>query len=315
MLILSLPPVHQEELLRFIIEHPAVDAVRYNTGMSSARDPYGTLKLIKQLADKISKPVYVDLKAKQLRVTQWADVPYGPIELNHKIEVDLPARVYFRNDDSANLRQVVNGNEIYVDPLPRFPVGKGQSVNIIAKDLKIQGGLLEKDREYVRAALDLGLSRFMLSFTESMADVEELVDTMHLCSRGAALPEEWELVFKIESRAGVEFAQKASNKTFRKGSHYRLMAARDDLMIQIGVLDMPEALQIIAKKDPRAICASRLLKGLSGEENMVSMADLSDLEYMRYLGFQHFMLSDGISQRHAENALKFWQDYVVFLKR
>ncbi len=307
MFISSLPPVHQSQLLERMIEHPSVDAVRYNTGMSSAYSPQETVGRIKAIADPINKPVYIDLKGKQLRITEWANLPEGPIILNHDVVVELPAKVYFRGDDCCELREVVDGRNLYVDPLPKAPVGRGQAVNIIAKKLLIKGGLLELDHEYIRAALAEGIKRFMLSFVENWDDVQELEEAIVRHGRGLKSLREYEIVLKIESCPGLEFVREIVSSTTRKGATYRLMAARDDLMIHVGVCNMPEALTLIAKTDRNAICASRLFMGL--ENGGVSMADISDVEYMRMLGYQHFMLSDGISRDHFEGAVAFWNQY------
>src|SRR3989338_6693688 len=153
MLIASLPPVHQDGLLREIINHPIVDAVRYNTGMDSAYDPYETLRRISDLAGPLNKPVHVDLKGRQLRVIEWANLPYGPIILNHRVKVQLPAKVFFRGDATCVLKEVVDGNKLYVDPLPKAPVGRGQSVNILSEKLEVEGGLLPLDHEYIDVAV------------------------------------------------------------------------------------------------------------------------------------------------------------------
>ena len=307
MLFVSLPPVYQEKLLRDIIEHPLTGAVRYNTGVRSPYPAYETLERIVRIAKPLGKPVYVDLKGKQLRIIEWANAPYGPIRLNHDFSVVGPAKVYFRGDDVCDLAEK-KGNEIFVDPLPKAPVGHGQSVNIIAAKLTIEGGLLDLDHEYIDAALALGLKQFMLSFVESKDDVRELEDAISKHSKHRIDPADCEIVFKIESKPGVEFVRDTlTRKHFSEKSPYRLMAARDDLMIHIGLLEMPWVLGMIAQRDPRAICASRLLMGL--KEGVVSMADLSDLMYMKSLGYQHFMLSDGISQEHGVAALTFWNEY------
>jgi pyruvate kinase len=306
MLISSLPPVHQDKLLKRMIENRYVDAVRYNTGMSSAYEPQETVQRIQSIAKPLGKPVYIDLKAKQLRIIEWANLPEGPIILNHPINVGSPARVYFRGDnDRCRLCKVVDGTKIYVDPLPKNPVGRGQSVNIVAKKMSIERGLLDLDREYIEVAIAEGITRFNLSFTESWDDVQELEEVI-VHTRGSKPLREYEIDLKIESRAGVEFVTSAGKKLFRS-NHYRLMAARDDLMIQVGGCEMPDALKKIIKADPNAICASRLLLGL--ETGGVSLADISDLEYMRLLGYKHFMLSDGISRNHFQSALAFWKKY------
>lgn len=307
MLISTLPPVHQEPLLRSIIEHPAVAAVRYNTGTGSRYDAYETLKRINDIAKPLGKPFYVDLKGKQLRSTDWSIVPEKPIILNHNVSVDLPARVQLRGDASCELLEVVDGNKLYVDGKESL-VGPGQSINILGKNLKIEGGLLPLDHEYIKAALGLGIVRFLLSFVESREDVLELEEAIAKHSRGTIPLEACRIVFKIESQAGLTFVAGLAKKHFAGNSPYRLMAARDDLMVHIGVRFMPAALRGIIDRDPNAICASRLLMGL--ESGAVSMADVSDIEYMRSLGYKHFMLSDGISREFSQEACGFWQEYV-----
>lgn len=298
MLIVSLPPVHQEVLLREIITHPCVEAVRYNTGMSSAYEPPEVIRCIQEYARPLNKPVWIDLKGKQLRVIEWANLPEGPIVLNHKIKVQLPAKVCFRGDDCCELKKVVDGNKLYVDPLPKAPVGRGQSVNILSKKLEIEGGLLPLDHEYITAGLQEGVMNFMLSFVEGWDDVLELENVIgrHLSMAKICL--------KIESQAGLDFVCENDASMFGR---YRLMAARDDLMIQIGLFNMIKALRNIIRKDSTAICASRLLLGLENGE--VSMADISDLEYMKKMGYRDFMLSDGISREHFSAAIKFWQTW------
>ncbi|MBI5733089.1 hypothetical protein HY967_03985 [Candidatus Jorgensenbacteria bacterium] len=304
MLIVSLPPVHQKELLRKIITHPKVDAVRYNTGMSSAYPPAETVRRIMEIARPLKKPVYIDLKGKQLRVIEWANLPEGPIVLNHEIKVELPAKVCFRGDDCCEIIEVVNGQEIYVDPLPKAPVGRGQAVNILSSKLEIKGGLLPLDHEYIKAGLRENVTGFLLSFVENQVDIKELEDAIIEYAPGFNDLHEFERMLKIESQAGVDFVRD-SKPTDLHG--YRLVAARDDLMIQIGLKAMPEALTSIINRDSQAICASRLLLGL--ENGDVSLADLSDINYMRKLGYEHFMLSDGVSRDHFDKAMKFWENF------
>jgi pyruvate kinase len=311
MLIASLPPVYREELLQEIISHPSVDAVRYNTGVLSPYDPFDTLSRIQLLAEPLKKPIYVDLKAKQLRITEWSSPPYGPIVLNHNIEVELPAKVYFRGTDYAELREV-RDNVIFVDPPPRV-VGNGQSINILAKNLKIEGGLLRLDYQYIRAALLLGINKFMLSFVESADDVRELEGTIETYAGvDSDRISDLEIVFKIESTLGMDYVRKGlSKRNFADGSPYRLMAARDDLQIHIGEEQMLDACKDIIAKDANAIVASRLLAGLDKDDDSgeVTGEDVYDLERMFQLGYRRFMLSDGICQYHSKKALAFWEQY------
>jgi len=297
LLIATLPPVHHEELLEGIIAHPAVAAVRYNTGIDSPYSPKETLARALKHAWRHKKPLYVDLKGRQLRITEWATLPFGPILLNHRIKVSLPARILFRGDDACEIKKVVGGRKIYVEPLPKYPVGRGQSVNILADNLEIRENLTEKDYGYIESAIAFGINKFMLSFVESWEYVKEVEKALGIRKR--------ELVLKIESEAGVELVRQAGRRQLKR---YRLMAARDDLMIQIGGLNMLDTLALIAKKDSEAICASRLLLGFE-QGGGAAMADISDLRLMENLGYRHFMFSDGLSRKCFREAAEFWQKY------
>ena len=306
MLIVSLPPIHQEELLKKIISHPLVGAVRYNTGMDSAYSPEETLNKILVLTKKHDKILYIDLKGPQLRVAEWSLPPYGPIVLNNKVAVELPAKVYFRGDKVCELKEIVDGNKIFVDPLPRYGVGRGQAINIVGKKVKVKGLLTENDKDYIKAAVEKNIYNFMLSFVESLAYIASLENFLQLCGISS---EKCKIILKIESKAGMEFIQDSLIPSLK---NYHLMAARDDLMIQVGRLETFGALRTIIQKDPWAICASRLLLGLESEKNEISLADISDIELMRSYGYKNFMFSDGISLRYFDKAIEFWKEYVPF---
>src|SRR3989338_10058480 len=223
MLIASLPPAHQEDLMREMISHSLVSMVRYNTGMDSAYSAEETLRKILDQALPYKKPLWIDLKGRQLRVVEWATLPYGPITLNHPIKVELPAKVFFRGDDWCDLKEVVDGTKIYVDPLPRFPVGRGQAVNIVAKKLEIEGYLTQNDRAYIRAAVKEGVLNFMLSFVEDFEYIRALERELKGQCEENKLKRGYELVLKIESAAGIEFVRSSERSHFGK---YQLMAAR-----------------------------------------------------------------------------------------
>lgn len=305
MLITTLPPAYgakNEALAERMLSHPLVGAVRYNTGIDSPYSPKETLEKFFSLASRYGKPFYLDLKGRQLRIKEWATMPYGPCVLNHTIRVKLPATVMFRGDDSCEIVDVVDGNKLYVEPLPKYPVGRGQSINILSEKLEIEENLTENDLAYIKASVKLGIDKFMLSFVEGFRYIMEFEQAI----RSAAGKIE-ELVLKIESAAGVQFVKDDTHDQLQR---YRLMAARDDLMNEIGVLNMLPALKEIIAKDPNAICASRLLTGLE-QNGRISMADLSDLTLMEQLGYEHFMLSDGISQKHFDKAMEFWEAYIA----
>lgn len=296
MLIATLPAIHRQDLLRKIISHPLVDGVRYNVGICSAYSPKETLERVLELTMRYEKKFWIDLKGRQLRIANWAVPNYGKIILNHEIEVDCPARVVFRGNDISEIK-VAQGNVIYVDPPPKYAVGAGQAINVHGKNLKIRGYLTSDDKEYIEAGTMLGADDYMLSFVEEKSDLEE-VENLNPKSK---------MVLKIESPRGLDFVSQTDFKLPLGGA---LMAARDDLMINIGENKalMLDALSMLIKKDSNAIVASRIFSGIESDGS-VSMGDLSDLKLMQLMGYKNFMLSDGICDRHFDCAIKAWEDF------
>ena len=309
MLIATLPAVYESRLISSIVEHPLVGGVRYNVGASSPYEPQETLERVMEVTTRANKPLWVDLKGRQLRITAWSYPRHGgEIRLNHTLDALPGARVYFRGDQWSELK-VVRGDTIWVDPPPRSAVGAGQSINIVGDDVEVHGYLTPEDRAYALAAARLGLTRFMLSFVETSADVEELAQVI----RGSDRPELWDTaqcVLKIESRAGLDHV--ASMGTTPRGQ--RLMAARDDMMINIGEdkTRMMPALRSIISVDPDAICASRLLGSLE-RTGVLSMGDMSDVCLMWRMGYRHFLLSDGLCHRRFDKAIAAWGELEALL--
>lgn len=306
MLIATLPAVHQQALMEKIIAHPLVGGVRYNVGAASGYSPKETLERVLELTGRYGKKFWLDFKGRQLRITQWAVPNYGKIVLNHEIEVDLPAKVFFRGNDWSELK-LVRGNVIYVDPPPRQAVGAGQAINIHGENLRINGYLTDDDYEYLQAACELDIRNFMLSFVEEIGDVEDVENFLDMTPRyDKSRPTEY--VLKIENPKGLDFTASDAAKSRQD---LVLMAACDDLMVNIGdnKAEMIRALERIIAIDPEAIAASRIFSGLeNGGE--VALADWSHLALLELMGYQHFMLSDGISIRHFDAAIKAWQDFL-----
>ncbi len=298
MLFLTLPAVHQEELILRMCRHGAVGALRYNTGAAA---PYPPLEILKRLQERLEgrgKQLWIDLKGRQLRICHWSYPKYGgQIRLSHRIKLRCPAPVYFRGGGSSEVK-LVRGDLIYVDPLPTQALGAGQALNIPDPSLEVEGYLTEQDRDYIQAAAELGLSRFMLSFVEGPEEIIA-VETLYREIHPDGAPEYF---LKIESKPGLEFIQAPLPP------RCHLVAARDDLMTNLGEdrTEMLPALQAIIDRDPEAICASRLFMGLE-RGGALSMGDLSDLRLMHLMGYRHFMLSDEISARHLEAALFAWR--------
>jgi pyruvate kinase len=309
MLIATLPAVYQTGLVERIVNNPAVNEVRYNVGVNSPLTPKETLKQIIEITREAGIRLWVDLKGRQLRITRWANPEYGKIFLNHKVRVSGEAEVYFRGDDHSRLK-AVKGNCIFVDPPPRFSVGDGQAINIIGEEVEISGYLTRKDIQFIKAACELGVFDFMLSFVEKQSDID---DVRAILRESPNYHNQDELVLKIESQAGLDFIESFSGWEELHSDRLRLMAARDDLMINIGPNKamMIKALKRIVEIDSSAIAASRIFMGVE-DSGAPTMADFSDLHLLHAMGYQNFLLSDGICRRNFSEAIQAWRDYEDF---
>lgn len=286
-LIATIPSLNNMNKVKELFRNEHIAEVRYNTGTVSPYSVQESLRLLKQLSTAYNKKLWIDIKGRQLRVTEWGNPLFSCISINHNIKVSEDAKIYLRNGEYCNIKHVVDGHKIFVDPLPKHAVGAGQSVNILDDDLQIEGYLTAKDIEVIERCTTLGMKSFMLSFVESASDVAEVLNMVH----------DAELVLKIESQKGMEFV-------LNTPIGVRYMAARDDLYIQTGV-NMIKHLKTIIQKDKSAICASRILlsleKGVSPE-----FCDYADLEYMYSLGYKEFMLCDNICNYALEPAVNAW---------
>lgn len=281
--IATLPPYAAHRAA--VIGSPLVDELRFNTVWEIG---VPEREMLKRLSDECGdKPLWIDLKGRQLRITHYANMPYAFLRVSHPVEVDLPCDILFK-DCAARIVDIVGGDKLILDGPPEYVVGIGQPVNILHPSLRIKGTLTDSDKRYIEAANELGLDRFMLSFVESAADASELMRAV-----AAKAPK---AVLKIESPGGLRYIRKRALLGF--GGQMRLMAARDDLFIQLGRdgARYLKALGQIAKYDKTAIAASRILQSLEKGSELAA-SDVADLELLWRLGYRHFMLSDGISQR------------------
>lgn len=276
----SLPPPYRIEDMKEVATNALVSEFRFNTGMKVPDSPEETLQKVLEYVPKDN--VIIDIKGRQTRIVKWALIPYGVITLNRKIQVDLPATIRFRGGEISEI-VAIRGNEIYVSPSPQEAVGEGQAVNIIGTNSRIKGRYLGRlDREYLEAGKKLGIYKCMLSFFESARDISEVI----------SINPNIKIYGKIESLRGLRFVRE-SYAPFRNIVH--LVAALDDLYENIGddKVKILEALSLIIQKDPQAIAASQLLLSLE-KEREISFSDLATLRLLRLMGYENFMLSDGI---------------------
>lgn len=299
MLIATIPP--QAPHAREIANSPHIDQVRLNSGVDLGRTPEEMLNTA--LFQAGETPLILDLKCRQLRITKWVDPGWEYVSLNHKIAVNTPCKIYFR-DEIATIVDVVDGSKVVLDDAPQNALGAGQSVNILDPSLIIEGFLTERDREFVAAAKARGLHRYLLSFVEREEDIHELLE----------LDPQAEIILKIESPKGLDFVRNVYPKY---SDRIRLMAARDDLYSTIGdnKLAMLDAERLIIESDPDAIVASRILTSAEkSRNNEISLSDLKDLEWLFDVGYKNFMLSDSLclNQKAFRKAVETFTAYVKY---
>jgi pyruvate kinase len=273
--IVTIPPY--ANFIAEVAAHPLVSGLRLNTVMPLKED---ISMLLKRLSS-FGKPLWVDLKGRQLRVVGAAIPPYTEVQLSHPLSVDTPVTAFF--SDGRECAEVIgvtgeNHDRILLADGPRRLIGPGESVNIPHASLRIFGTLTETDQAYLAAMRGLGLRQVMLSFAECTDDAAEV----------RALLPDVELVQKIESLKGLRHAR------LTQARHGRLMAARGDLYVEVGQPHhVVRAVQEIVRADPDAIVASRLFESLAFHP-VPSSADIGDAAHLLHIGYRTFMLGDSI---------------------
>jgi hypothetical protein len=273
--IVTVPPY--APFLPEVAAHPLVCGLRLNTVMPLAEPVSAVLARLAALGP----PLWVDLKGRQLRVVEAAVPPFTAVRVSHRIRVHTPADAFF-DDGRQHARIVaVDGDRLILEDGPRRVIGPGESVNVVHPSLRIEGTLTGMDKAYLAAMQDLGLRRVMLSYVERAEDVEEV---------RALLPEA-EMLLKIETRRGLDFARA------HRASLGRLMAARGDLYVE--VLEphrLVGAVRTVLEADPEAVAASRLFPSLA-RHPVPEAADIGDAAFLLALGYRTFLLGDDVCLR------------------
>ncbi|MEM7346164.1 MAG: pyruvate kinase [Chloroflexota bacterium] len=258
-----------------VARHPLVRGFRLNTVMPLRGGPQEALERLRAFG----KPLWVDLKGRQLRVVGAAIPPYTEVHLSHAIQVKTPVEAFFSDGNEVVRVAAVDGNRLILEDGPRRLIGPGESVNIVHPSLKIQGTLTETDRAYLHAMKSLGLKQVMLSYVESPTDIEEVRNI---------LPDA-EIIAKIETERGLGYARRYAAR------HGRLMAGRGDLYVEVlQPHRIITALRDIITADPQAIVASRIFESLA-RHPVPSNADLGDVAFLISLGYRTFMIGDAVS--------------------
>ncbi|PIR94166.1 hypothetical protein COT97_02720 [Candidatus Falkowbacteria bacterium CG10_big_fil_rev_8_21_14_0_10_39_11] len=260
-----------------LVRDESIDELRYNTIMPIGETPEELL--IRLCTEAKGKKIWLDLKCRQLRVTEFAYQPFEFVTLNHPIQIDTPFILHAKFGQ-VGVHQVVDGRKLILSARPVELFGAGQPVNILDKSLKIKGFLTDQDRVFIAVAKTIGIHSYMLSFVEQEQDIVDIL----------TLDPDAEIIAKIESRRGLQFVDEYYYKYVGR---VRLMAACDDLYVNMRPdnLDILTALKQIIAADPTAIAASRILTSLETSDQL-AMQDIMHLELLKQMGFVNFMLSD-----------------------
>ena len=269
-----------------VAAHPLVSGLRLNTvmpikGFDGTRATSRALDSVLGRLAGIGKPLWIDLKGRQLRVASAAIPPFTEVRLTHAVKAKTPCDAFF--DDGRTHARVleIDGQRLILADAPRRFVGPGESVNILDASLEVLGTLTDADRAYLEAMARTGQKRAMLSFVERPEDPAEVRELLP----GA------EVVCKIESARGLEFARAHGSR------HGRLMAARGDLYVEVGPPHrVLAALRDVLQADPDAIAASRLLGSLA-RHPVPEESDITDVAFLLSLGYRSFMLGDDVCLR------------------
>lgn len=257
-----------------------VAGIRLNTVMPVKE---GRLKdKLREMQDRIHpKMLWVDLKARQLRIREFANTPYTAVTISHRLKVNLPALAYFDNGHLTGRIVDIDGYRLIMEDYVGRMLGPGESVNIVDESLEyLDPGLLTPlDETYVDACQELGVARYMLSFVEGPEDVKALKTRHPGCL----------VMAKIENRKGLDrLGETAAVADF-------FMAARGDLYTEIPFPhEIGAVLQQIFRAGPdQAVVGSRLLESLL-RHPVPSCADMMDLGYLTHMGYRRFLIGDDL---------------------
>lgn len=284
-IITTIPPY--ASYIKKVARHPMISGVRLNTVMPVKES---LDELVSRVAKEVSpKEVWIDLKCRQIRVTNYASVPYQQLEISHKIKVKTPTTAYFSDgEEQATLAEIIDGNKLIMLDGPKRVVGPGESINITDPSLEIEGYLTQKDKEYISAAKKAGVHNYMLSYVESADDIEKVFE----------IDSEANVLAKIESKKGLNFVEKEFSQyqgMFAKHKNkVHLMAARGDLYVEVSPPHtILNEVKKIVKKDPEAVGASRIMASMN-KSPVPSCSDLSDVGYLMMCGYKRLMIGDDL---------------------
>jgi pyruvate kinase len=267
-------------------------------------------QVLTTLKSKIQpKDLWIDLKCRQLRLINDTIIPYEIVRLNHKIKVNTPTELRFKEtiEDKkrgfkrevyryVELSEILKGfdyslrgsNKIRLSPpdgIEKIEFGYGAAVSIEDPSLKIFGYLTKKDKQLIKEAKNIDVHKYMISFTHKESDLKRVFSH----------DPDAEILAKIEDSDGLNFVDNVYPKYSNRNVH--LIAARGDLYEQVGPYETLKALKKIIKADPNAVAASRLFQSLSRvnpNQEPPDCADVCDIGFLRELGYNRFLFGDEI---------------------
>lgn len=261
---------------------PRIQGVRLNTPMLSEAELQTEFDLLS--TGPAPPETFFDVKGRQLRVLEAIDCgDHLEIIINHPIAAQPDSLVLFKaGNDGALLDRVVDGTRLVFLGGPQHLVRSGESLHVVDSSFVLQGEQFNDwEKKRIEMAKAAGISRWCLSYTESMRDVDEFLELVG---------DNAEVWLKIENERGLGFVE----QEFSKRDNLTLVAARGDLFVEL----KPEhrilrALQLIISKDPHAVAGSRILLSTVNEPGP-SCADLSELAWLREIGYKRYMLCDDL---------------------
>jgi pyruvate kinase len=258
-----------------------IESIRLNSAMMDMVELDQELDKINKM--KIDKPLYYDIKGRQLRITDvYLNDEYLDIRINHPIQVDTPTPILFKaGADVALLQEVCeDGTRLKFFGGPKYSVKIGESLHIRDASLVVGGNQftpIELQKiEKVKAA---GFKHWFLSYVQCDKDVQEFVN---LVGQDAIIK------LKIEDKQGLKYVE----NEFIKSPNISLVAARGDMFVELNrPHEILNAVKLIIDCDPDAIVGSRILLSVINDA-VPSCADLSELAWLADIGYKNMMLCD-----------------------
>lgn len=288
------------EFLQKLFEE-GVNVVRLNTAHQSHDDTLRVIENVRKVSDKIA--LLLDTKGPEIRTTKVED-PIQVVEGDRIFLKGDPTSVSTREMVYVSYSNVVNdvpvGSRILIDDgeLEMVVIDKNtdylscevknsgviegrKSVNIPSVSIKLPS-LSEKDRDYVKFAIDNKLDFIAHSFVRNKEDVQAIQTILD------EHKSEIKIIAKIENQDGIDNIEEILDYA------YGIMIARGDLAIEIPREKIPFAQKQIIKKCTQrrkpVIVATQMLHTMI-KNPRPTRAEVSDIANAIFDGTDAIMLS------------------------